>query len=168
MLSRRENIFFWGRFFRIPVLMSAGSPVFESGASGLVWGSGESFAFLFAFVLAFAIVRLQFAGDRLPRRHRPDALSGITGCLASRVIAFQDNVNTFVLTLSSLTFQKNREDFTEKTSVTQPRKGLEGRGAFFASPGAKNGAKRNPAKPGFRHEVPEMRLNFLKIFVMLS
>jgi hypothetical protein len=45
--------------------------------------------------------------------------------------------------LSNLTFQKNREDFTEKTSVTQPRKGLEGRGAFFAPPGAKNGAKRS-------------------------
>jgi hypothetical protein len=63
---------------------------------------------------------------------------------------------------SNLTFQKNREDFTEKTSVTQPRKGLEGRGAFFVPPGAKNGAKRNHAKPGFRHFVPEMRPNFLK------
>jgi hypothetical protein len=31
--------------------------------------------------------------------------------------------------------------------------------AFFAPPGAKNGAERNPAKPGFRRGAPEMRPN---------
>jgi hypothetical protein len=49
-----------------------------------------------------------------------------------------------------------------KSAWYQPRKGLEGRGAFFAPSGAKNGAERNPAKPGFRREAPEMRPNFLK------
>jgi hypothetical protein len=37
-----------------------------------------------------------------------------------------------------------------------PRKGVEGREAFFALR-AKNEAERNPAKPGFRREGPEMR-----------
>jgi hypothetical protein len=43
---------------------------------------------------------------------------------------------------------------------------LEGRVAFFAPPGAKNGAERNPAKPGFRREAPEMRPNFLSTKIL--
>jgi hypothetical protein len=40
------------------------------------------------------------------------------------------------------------------------RKGLEGREAFFALC-AKNGAKRNPGKPGFWREAPKMRPMYL-------
>ncbi|MDR2343801.1 MAG: hypothetical protein LBD86_04635 [Spirochaetaceae bacterium] len=85
-----------------------------------------------------------------------------------------------------------RSIIAEKVVVYETRKGLEGREAFAQSVRAKRSreafaqsvrakrsreafaqgmegqhkglAWRNPAKPGFRHEGPEMRPNYMSLF----
>jgi hypothetical protein len=51
--------------------------------------------------------------------------------------------------------------FTANVSNSQTRKGLEGPRSLRY--GATNGAKRNPEKPGFRREAPEMRPHNIKL-----